>query len=92
MFFVDLRLPPRDLAARMNDMRMWLDRHEIETADFVVKGATARLAFRVSENAEAFATRFAGRIVLNPPIRFREWRADRDEAGAPRDDPQRQPI
>jgi hypothetical protein len=90
MFFVDLRLPSSDLAARMRDMRIWLDGRQIETADFFVKGAMARLAFRASQNAEAFAARFAGRIVPDPPIRFRERRAGRNDTGAPRDDQQRQ--
>ena len=67
MFFVDLRLPPRDLATQMSDMRVWLDRHKVETSGFLVKGAMARLAFRASRHAEAFAARFAGRIIPNPP-------------------------
>jgi hypothetical protein len=66
MFFVDLRLPPHDLPAQMGDMRIWLDRHEVETSEFLVKGAMARLAFRVKPQAEAFAVRFADRMIPRP--------------------------
>ena len=90
MFLVNVSVGPRDLAAQMGDMRIWLDGRQIETADFFVKGAIARLAFRASQNAEAFAARFAGRIVPDPPIRFRERRAGRNDTSAPRGDQQRQ--
>ena len=68
MFFVDLRLAPHDLAAQMGDMRIWLDRHMVEASGFLVKGAMARLAFRVKDAAEGFASRFAGRMISEPPI------------------------
>jgi hypothetical protein len=66
MFFVDLRLPPHDLAAKMGDMRIWLDKHHIETSGFFVKEETgctmARLAFGGRREAEHFASRFTGRM------------------------------
>lgn len=84
MFFVDLRLPPRDLAAQMGDMRVWLDRHEIDTARFLVNGAMARLGFSDRQHAEAFAARFAGLITPDPLISENEaGRPDRNETGAP---------
>lgn len=66
MFFVDLRLPPRDLASQMRDVRIWLDRHKVETSGFLVRGAMARLGFSASRHAEAFAAQFAGRIIPAP--------------------------
>jgi hypothetical protein len=68
MFFVDLRPPPHNLAAQMGDMRIWLDRHKVETSGFRVEGAMARLAFRVKGEAEGFALRFAGRMISDSPI------------------------
>jgi|HubBroStandDraft_6_1064221.scaffolds.fasta_scaffold758370_1 hypothetical protein len=71
MFFVDLRVPPHDLADHMGDMRIWLDRHKVEASGFRVEGALARLAFRVKAEAEGFASRFAGRMIADPPIHRR---------------------
>jgi hypothetical protein len=73
MFFIDMQLAPGDLAARMCDMRIWLDGHNVETSGFSLKGRTmVRIAFRVKRDAEAFAVRFAGReIPMDPPIRLR---------------------
>jgi hypothetical protein len=73
MFFIDMQLVPGELAARMCDMRIWLDRHNVATLRFSVKGrATVRMAFRVKREAEAFAAGFAGRErPTDPPIRLR---------------------
>ena len=92
MFFVDLRLPPRDLAAPMAEMRIWLDRRGIETAKFRVEGAMTRLGFSDRRHAEAFAARFAGLITPDPLISENEaGRPDGNETGAPRGgDEQRQ--
>ncbi len=72
MFLVDLRIARHDLAAQMGDMRTWLDRHKVEASGFFIKGAMARLGFRVKDEAESFALRFAGRMISEPPIR-RRW-------------------
>jgi hypothetical protein len=73
MFFIDMQLVPGDLAARMCEMRIWLDRHNVETSGFSLEDrTTVRIAFRVKREAEAFAVRFAGReIPTDPPIRLR---------------------
>jgi hypothetical protein len=73
MFFIDMQLVPDDLAARMCDMRIWLDRHNVETLGFSLEGRTmVRIGFRVKREAEAFAAWFAGReIPTDPPIRLR---------------------
>jgi hypothetical protein len=68
MFFVDLRVPPHDLADQMGDMRIWLDRHKVEASGFRVEGTLARLTFRVEAEAEGFASRFAGRMNADPSI------------------------
>jgi hypothetical protein len=36
MFLVHLQLPLNDLAAHMCDMRIWLDRHNIENVWFLL--------------------------------------------------------
>jgi hypothetical protein len=62
MFFIDMQLVPGDLAARMCDMRIWLDRHKVETLGFSLKGRTmVRVGFRAKLEAEAFAVWAAGR-------------------------------
>jgi hypothetical protein len=38
MFFIDMQLGRGDLAARMCDMRIWLDTHNVETSGFSLKG------------------------------------------------------
>jgi hypothetical protein len=57
----------------MCDMRIWLDRHNVETSGFSLKGRTmVRIAFRVKREAKAFAVRFGGReIPTDPPVRLR---------------------
>lgn len=90
MFFVDLWLSPRDLATRMSEMRIWLDGHKVEASGFLVNGAIIRLAFSASQHAEAFAARFAGRVIPDTPIRHGAPRPDRDQTGAVRDGEQRQ--
>jgi hypothetical protein len=42
MFLVHLQLPLNDLAAHMCDMRIWLDRHNIETSGFSYKALAVR--------------------------------------------------
>ena len=72
MFVVDLRLPPDDLACQMGDMRVWLDRHRVETSSFFyeegIHFGVARLAFSVKREAEAFAEQFADRVAPNALI------------------------
>ena len=77
MFTVALQLPPDDLACHMSDIRVWLDGHRVETSGFSYEEGSdcARLVFRVKPEAEAFAGRFAGRLI---PDRWRDSR--RDEA------------
>ncbi len=71
MVFVELRLSSLDLLGHMADMRVWLDGNCISTAGFSYSEqsdrATAFVAFKMSEQAEAFAAHFAGRIVHSTP-------------------------
>jgi hypothetical protein len=75
MVFVELRLNSLDLLSYMADMRVWLDGHCIETAGFSyrehIDRATARVAFKMRAQAEAFAARFSGRIVHSTSMGYR---------------------
>lgn len=62
MLFVDLWLPPHDLAAQMGYMRTWLDRHRIEASGFSLEDSVARVAFRKKLQADAFALQFGGQV------------------------------
>ncbi len=67
MVFVEVRLSSLDLSSHMADMRVWLDRNCVDSAGFSyrehIDRATARVAFKMRAQAEAFAARFSGRIV-----------------------------
>ena len=67
MVFVRVKLNSSDLQSHMADMRVWLDGNRVETAGFSYRQyshrAIARLAFPMTSEAKAFATRFAGRVV-----------------------------
>jgi hypothetical protein len=67
MVFVELRLNSLALLSNMADMRVWLYGQCIDTAGFSyrehIDRATARVAFKMQAQAEAFAARFSGRIV-----------------------------
>lgn len=88
MMLVEIRLKPLDLLRYMADMRVWLDRNGVDAAGFSYSeqndGAIARLAFTARTEAEAFAARFAGRIIIDmapspvqiaPPPRAPPWTA-----------------
>jgi hypothetical protein len=66
MSTVEMKLQPNELSGTMAEMRIWLDRHRFEPAVFSSRGNGAdvlvRVGFKASEEAEAFADRFAGRI------------------------------
>jgi hypothetical protein len=63
-----------DLVERLTDMRVWLDKHRYEpstfTYFFVDPGMRIRVAFKIAEEAEAFAHQFRG-ILLDTP-----WASD----------------
>jgi hypothetical protein len=71
MVFVKVRVNPSDLLSHMADMRVWLDSKHIGTAGFSynqrIAHATARVAFKATADAEAFAARFSGRIIHSVP-------------------------
>jgi hypothetical protein len=80
MVFVEVRLNSLDLPSDLADMRTWLDKNGVDTAGFSyreqVDRMLARIAFRTKAGAEAFAARFAGRVVSDiapslGPNRFR---------------------
>jgi len=66
MPFVDLPILPHDLGHQMGDMRIWLDRHKVETSGFSITKSIARLEFREELHAEAFAYQFGGRVLPVP--------------------------
>jgi hypothetical protein len=67
MIFVEVRLNSFDLLSHLADMRSWLDRNGIDTTGFSyreqIDRMLARVAFKTAAGAEAFAARFAGRVV-----------------------------
>jgi hypothetical protein len=67
MVFVEVRLNSLDLPGDVAEMRAWLDNNAVDTAGFYyreqVDRMLARIAFRAKAGAEAFAARFAGRVV-----------------------------
>jgi hypothetical protein len=67
MSTVEMQLQPSELSAAMAEMRIWLDEHRFEPSVFSCRGANGagvlvRIGFKVTEEAEAFADRFTGRI------------------------------
>lgn len=63
---VEMRLQPSELSGAMAEMRVWLDEHRFEPSSFCCReeqpGVIVRVNFKVSGEAEAFASRFSGRI------------------------------
>ena len=63
-------LDENDLARRLADMRIWLDKHRYEpstfTYFFLYPGMRIRVAFKLAEEAEAFAQEFRG-VLLDTP-------------------------
>ncbi len=63
MVFVEVRLSSLDLLGHMAEMRIWLDSNRVDTAGFSyrehIDRARARVAFKVTAEAEAFAAHFA---------------------------------
>jgi hypothetical protein len=58
-----------DLAARLTDMRTWLDMHRYEPSTFTYffldPGLMIRVTFNIDGEAEAFAQRFGGFLLDN---------------------------
>jgi hypothetical protein len=63
-------LDENDLARRLTDMRIWLDKHRYEPSTFTYffldPGMKVRVAFMLAEEAEAFAREFRG-VLLDTP-------------------------
>ena len=63
-------LDENDLARRLSDMRIWLDKHRYEPSTFTYffrdPGVKIRVAFKLAEEAEAFAQEFRG-VLLDTP-------------------------
>ena len=71
----EVHLPDEnDLAGRLTDMRIWLDKHRYEPSTFTYlfldSGMKIRVAFKLAEEAEAFAQEFRG-VLLDIP-----WASD----------------
>ena len=60
-----------DLVERLTDMRKWLDNHRFNPSTFTYffldPGMKIHVAFKVTEEAEAFAQEFRGILVDTPP-------------------------
>jgi hypothetical protein len=67
MATVIVRVTERDVPVRMRDMRVWLDTHRFEPSMFKLQiagpGRIVEVNFKVRVQAEAFAARFAGRLM-----------------------------
>ena len=65
MHSVEIRLDPRELTRKMAEMRIWLDERRFEPSTFFCGGDEEALlvsiAFRVPNEAAAFAAHFGGR-------------------------------
>jgi hypothetical protein len=63
-------LDENDLARRLTDTRIWLDKHRYEPSTFTYffldPGMMIRVAFKLAEEAEAFAQEFRG-VLLDTP-------------------------
>ena len=63
-------LDENDLARRLMVMRIWLDKHRYEPSTFTYffldPGMMIRVAFKLAEEAEAFAQEFRG-VLLDTP-------------------------
>jgi len=61
-----------DLARRLTDMRTWLDEHRYEPSTFTYffldPGMKIQVAFKVAEEAEAFAQEFRGVLLDTPSV------------------------
>lgn len=66
MHTVEILLNPTELSEEMNAMRTWLDEQGYEPSSFSSRELEGKLllsaSFRAREAAEAFASRFAGRL------------------------------
>jgi hypothetical protein len=64
---VEIRLTPADVAARLEEVRRWLDARGIKSAKFTSTGssneAVVLVEFGSSNDAEEFAQEFSGRLV-----------------------------
>ena len=67
-------LDENDLARRLTDMRIWLDKHRYEPSTFTYifldPGMKIRVALKLAEEEEAFAQEFRG-VLLDAP-----WASD----------------
>jgi hypothetical protein len=70
MHTVEISLRPSELSAAMAEMRMWLDERRFEPSVFCCRedGARvfARVDFKITAEATAFANRFGGRVNGSP--------------------------
>jgi uncharacterized protein with GYD domain len=64
---VEIRLTPADVAARLDEVRRWLDARGIKPAKFTSTGssdeAVVLVEFDSSSDAEEFALEFSGTVV-----------------------------
>ena len=67
MATVEIRLQPADVAARLDEIRRWLDARGIKPARFTSTGSSNEtvvlVEFNTSSDAEEFAREFAGTLV-----------------------------
>jgi hypothetical protein len=64
MNIVLVHLHDDDLPTKMEDMRIWLDAHRVVPSRFRhQRSGVVQIDFGVRSEAEAFATKFAGRVI-----------------------------
>jgi hypothetical protein len=63
---VEIGLRPSELSGAMAEMRIWLDDHRFEPSAFCCRdvgaGVLVRVDFKITDEADAFADRFGGRV------------------------------
>ena len=75
----EVHLPDEnDLAGRLTDMRIWLDKHRYEPSTFTYffldPGMKIRVTFKIDGEANAFAQKFDGSLLGTP------WASDQLKA------------
>ena len=69
MNIVEIRRNADGIAAEMNQMRDWLDAHQIEPLLFQLNGTVLSLGLANAGEAAAFAYAFDGRVLSEPDAR-----------------------
>jgi hypothetical protein len=65
LYTVQVRIEGSNIAARMSEIKDWLDRHDVEseTSQYDADGVLCRVHFKLPSEAAAFAEVFAGSVI-----------------------------